>query len=55
MPVTNQTTHQCIDWKKLDEWSREKSVDMMKPGWLIHPTRGIFKLFAKQREGALGV
>ncbi|KAB8303040.1 hypothetical protein EYC80_004494 [Monilinia laxa] len=40
MPVTNQTTHQCIDWKKLDDWSKERSVDMMRPGWLIHPTKG---------------
>ncbi|PQE26198.1 Tat pathway signal sequence protein [Rutstroemia sp. NJR-2017a BBW] len=39
MPVTNQTTHQCINWDRLDKWSKERSVDMMKPGWLVHPTK----------------
>ncbi|XWW97684.1 hypothetical protein V2A60_005670 [Cordyceps javanica] len=40
VPVANSTTHQCANWGKLDQWTRQRSVDMMKPGWLIHPTKG---------------
>lgn len=47
MPVTNQAIHQCIDWKKLDDWSKERSVDMMRPGWLIHPTKGNSRVLTK--------
>lgn len=32
MPVTNRTTHQYIDWKRLDDWSKDRYVDMTKPG-----------------------
>ncbi|POR31939.1 Uncharacterized protein TPAR_07846 [Tolypocladium paradoxum] len=40
VPVANSTTHQCANWKKLDAWTKRRTVDMMKPGWLIHPTKG---------------
>lgn len=43
IPVANATTHQCIKWDKLDEWTRARSVDMMKPGWLTHPTKGKYR------------
>lgn len=41
VPIANSTTHQCADWKKLDDWTKKRTVDMMKPGWLIHPSKGM--------------
>lgn len=41
VPIANSTTHQCANWKKLDDWTKKRTVDMMKPGWLIHPIKGI--------------
>ncbi|KAM3563468.1 hypothetical protein ARSEF4850_002316 [Beauveria asiatica] len=40
VPVANSTTHQCANWKQLEDWTKKRSVDMMKPGWLIHPSKG---------------
>jgi len=40
IPVANATSHQCINWEKLDKWTKDRTVDMMKPGWLVHPTKG---------------
>ena len=40
IPVANATTHQCVNWNKLDQWTKDRSVDMLKPGWLVHPTLG---------------
>ncbi|KAI0123398.1 hypothetical protein BJ170DRAFT_697877 [Xylariales sp. AK1849] len=40
VPVANSTHHQCANWKKLDEWTKARTVNMMKPGWLIHPSKG---------------
>ncbi|KAI1078855.1 hypothetical protein F5B20DRAFT_546455 [Whalleya microplaca] len=40
MPFANATSHQCINWDRFSQWTKARSVDMMKPGWLIHPTRG---------------
>ncbi|KAG6002682.1 hypothetical protein E4U21_002834 [Claviceps maximensis] len=41
IPVANATMHQCVNWQKLDDWTRARSVDMMKPGWLVHPQLGV--------------
>lgn len=40
VPVANSTSHQCVNWEKLATWTKARTVDMMKPGWLIHPTKG---------------
>ncbi|KAJ8125400.1 hypothetical protein O1611_g8239 [Lasiodiplodia mahajangana] len=40
IPIANATTHQCAKWDKIDQWTKERTVDMMKPGWLVHPTKG---------------
>ncbi len=40
IPVANATMHQCVNWQVLDDWTRARSVDMMKPGWLVHPLFG---------------
>lgn len=39
-PSANTTAHQCVDWDKLSRWTEERSVNMFKPGWLVHPTLG---------------
>lgn len=39
-PGFNFTAHQCVDWEKLDAWAGERTVDVYKPGWLVHPTLG---------------
>ncbi|KAI0505386.1 tat pathway signal sequence [Xylaria bambusicola] len=41
VPVANSTFHQCVNWEKLDTWTKARTVDMMKPGWLVHPTKGL--------------
>ncbi|KAH0541627.1 hypothetical protein FGG08_003917 [Glutinoglossum americanum] len=41
IPIANATRHECINWKKLDAWTRARTVDMMKPGYLIHPLFGM--------------
>lgn len=40
IPVANATTHECVNWDSIREWTKKRTVDMMKPGWLIHPTLG---------------
>ncbi|KAK1981467.1 hypothetical protein LZ30DRAFT_592653 [Colletotrichum cereale] len=40
MPIANATSHQCVKWDRLAEWTHERAVDMMKPDWLMHPTMG---------------
>lgn len=42
IPVANATTHECVNWKKIDEWTKARTVDMMKPGYLVHPTLGTY-------------
>lgn len=46
IPVANATTHQCAKWDKIDKWTKERTVDMMKPGWLVHPTKGNILIFS---------
>ncbi|KAL2850100.1 hypothetical protein BJX68DRAFT_93563 [Aspergillus pseudodeflectus] len=41
LPIANATSHQCVNWEKLDQWTRARSVDMMKPSWLVHPKLGV--------------
>ncbi|CCF43200.1 hypothetical protein CH063_12967 [Colletotrichum higginsianum] len=40
LPVANATHHQCANWDKLAQWTKARTVDMMKPGWLVHPSKG---------------
>ncbi|KAI1378895.1 hypothetical protein F4677DRAFT_382319 [Hypoxylon crocopeplum] len=39
-PGANGTAHQCVDWQKLSGWANERTVDMYKPGLLVHPLLG---------------
>ncbi|EEH37758.2 hypothetical protein PAAG_00679 [Paracoccidioides lutzii Pb01] len=41
IPIANATSHQCVNWKKLEQWTKARTVDMMKPGWLVHPVFGV--------------
>lgn len=40
IPIATPTTHECINWSKLNKWTSARTVDMMKPGVLQHPTLG---------------
>ncbi|KAB8236498.1 oxidase ustYa family protein [Aspergillus alliaceus] len=35
LPVANATSHQCVSWNKLDRWTKARTEDIMKPGWLV--------------------
>jgi len=53
IPVSNATVHECVNWDAIDKWTKERTVDMMKPGWLIHPTKGVLIIllrFGWERE-----
>lgn len=52
VPIANSTTHQCANWKKLDDWTKKRTIDMMKPGWLIHPSKGMLSLSVHLISGA---
>ena len=39
-PEAAATAHECIDWDSLTEWTNERTIDMFKPGFLIHPIKG---------------
>ena len=36
-----QNVHECTNWDVLYEWQKERSVEMMKPGFLVHPYLGM--------------
>lgn len=39
-PYAAATKHQCVKWDSLVEWTNERTIDMFKPGYLVHPTLG---------------
>ncbi|KAI0016896.1 hypothetical protein F4780DRAFT_782839 [Xylariomycetidae sp. FL0641] len=39
-PIANATSHQCVNWDMLSQFAHERSIDMLQPGWLRHPTKG---------------
>lgn len=43
-PQANATSHQCIDWQSLVDWTEERAVNIFEPGLLIHPTLGMWFL-----------
>ncbi|KAI0893054.1 hypothetical protein F4806DRAFT_220695 [Annulohypoxylon nitens] len=36
-----QNVHECTNWDILYEWQKERSVDLMQPGLLVHPYLGV--------------
>lgn len=39
-PEATGTSHQCVVWDRITEWSRARAVNMTKPGYLVHPILG---------------
>lgn len=39
MPVANATTHECVNWQKMEDWTKKDSVNMFELG-LVHPKFG---------------
>lgn len=39
-PGANGTGHTCANWDKVAQWTRERTVDMYKPGLIVHPSLG---------------
>jgi hypothetical protein len=41
VPIGNFTSpHECVNWDVLQAWAKERTVDMFKPGVLVHPVFG---------------
>ena len=36
--------HECVNFEKINQWSREHAVDALEPGLLHHPVLGKSKL-----------
>ncbi|KAH6712421.1 hypothetical protein BKA61DRAFT_485707, partial [Leptodontidium sp. MPI-SDFR-AT-0119] len=34
--------HECVNWEKIDNWSKERSIDIFDPKYLHHPKFGTF-------------
>ncbi|ATY59809.1 hypothetical protein A9K55_006355 [Cordyceps militaris] len=39
-PGANGTGHTCVNWEKISQWTRERTVDVYEPGLIIHPQLG---------------
>ena len=53
IPTGNFTSsHTCVNWERLDHWAEDRWVDVMKPGYLVHPTLGA--AFPKGRGNRIG-
>ena len=41
VPVGNfSNPHKCVKWEDLNHWAQMRRVDVLKPGYLMHPTLG---------------
>ncbi|KAL5357359.1 hypothetical protein BJX96DRAFT_172452 [Aspergillus floccosus] len=36
----DQGRHQCKDWDRIQDWAKQRSFDIYKPGLIVHPTLG---------------
>lgn len=34
--------HECVDWERIDDWSKKRSIDVFDPQFLAHPKFGKF-------------
>jgi hypothetical protein len=50
-PYAAATKHQCVKWDALAEWTNERTIDMFKPGYLVHPTLGECEPLFRARNG----
>ena len=39
-PGANGTGHTCANWDKIAQWTKGRTVDMYRPGLIIHPQLG---------------
>lgn len=39
-PGANGTGHICANWDKIVQWTKDRTVDMYKPGLITHPQLG---------------
>lgn len=41
VPIGNFTNpHQCANWESIDNWAKDRWVDVFQPGLLVHPEFG---------------
>ncbi|KAL9076822.1 MAG: hypothetical protein Q9161_000807 [Pseudevernia consocians] len=40
LPSPIDHEHECMSWDSIDEWAKERYVDTVTPGLLVHPTQG---------------
>jgi hypothetical protein len=41
IPIGNfSAPHECVAWPRLDAWCEARTVNVMRPGFMIHPTLG---------------
>ncbi|PMD34953.1 hypothetical protein L207DRAFT_436684, partial [Hyaloscypha variabilis F] len=42
LPVADFTApHECVNFDSLNDWARERRINAMEPGLLVHPTLGM--------------
>jgi hypothetical protein len=42
LPVADfSAPHECVNFDSLNEWARERRINAMEPGLLVHPTLGM--------------
>jgi hypothetical protein len=51
--LNNSEPHQCVDFDRLYDWASERSVDLLEPGYLVHPVRGVS--FPEGKGSRLGI
>lgn len=54
VPLGNfSAPHECVNWDSLQDWSKERSLDMFAEGMLVHPIYGAS--FPGGQKGRIGV
>jgi hypothetical protein len=51
--LNNTEAHQCVDFDRLYNWASEHSVNLLEPGYLVHPTHGV--AFPDGKGSRLGI
>lgn len=45
VPSANYSTPRaCVDWSRIEDWTRENWVDVKADGMMVHPKYGMFNL-----------
>lgn len=40
LPVATDNPHECVNFQRIDDWMKSRTVQAWKPGLLIHPKLG---------------